>query len=315
MRVTFLKTAKERPIYFIVVSLIWAIYVVLTLIAPPAQATTRYGISLSQLNLLRLTILLPYLLIWIAILFSIIQYKKYSKIISSSPESGGFEQINRGLCMLFAQNIASPFIGLVANHYPNSFKIQKAVTILRNDLTIVFYLAAFYFFWNATKIFFKTLLNKKEVKLSTYGISLGFVAFFGTALVWFIVHNGFRTLSADSLIKPTYYLNDISIFITIVIPYLIIWLLGILTLLNLRDLSKNVGGIIYRKSFDAVAKGLAIIVGLTISLQFLTQATTYFRNAPLRIVLLLVYLIFFGLSAGYIYFARGATNLTKIEKA
>lgn len=314
MRVTFLKTAQERRIYFIAISLVWIIYAALTLIAPPAQATNRYGISLSQLNLIRVTLLVPYLLIWLASLFSILQYKKYTRIISTAPEKSGFVEITHGISMLFAQVIISPFVGLIANHYPDSFEVQKIITILRNDLTIIFYLAAFYFFWSGTKKLFTTLLNKHSEELSKYILAFASMAILGSALVWFISHNEFRTNSLDPLIRPTYFVSDISIFITIVIPYLIMWFLGFITLLNLRSLSKNVEGTIYRKSFDAVAKGLAIIVGLTIALQFITQATTYLKNLQLGFVLLLVYVIFLAMSAGYIYFAKGATELTRIEK-
>jgi hypothetical protein len=256
----------------------------------------------------------PYLFIWIAALFSVIQYKKYVSLISKSSEAVGFNYIVKGLMMLFVQLIISPFIGLPSSYNPDSLVIQKTVTIFRNDLTIILYLSAFYFFWRASKVFINTLINKDVKDKILYKIIPLLVVPLGAALIWFILHNDFRTFSSHPDIRPTYFLSDASIFITIVIPYIIIWLLGFITLFNLRLLNKNVEGIIYKKSFNAVSIGLAIIIGLTISLQFLTQATTYFKDAGLGVIILLVYLILFCIAAAYIYFALGAKYLTKIEK-
>jgi hypothetical protein len=311
---TFRETAREMRPYFIGIVIIWAIYVLLTLLAPAAHTTNRYGISIAQINLLRITLLIPYLFIWVAALFSVLQYKKYLKLISRSSEFQGFKNIVSGITMLLLQLVVSPYLGLVASYNPNSSEVQRAVTIIRTDFTIVFYLAAFYFFWKGTKLLVNTILKKDVKDKLMYSVVPLLLIPLSIALVWFISHNDFRTFSSDPLIKPTYYLGDVSIFITIVIPYIIIWLLGFLSLINLKYLSKNVEGIIYKKSFDLVSKGLAIIIGLTIGLQFLTQATTYFRNASLSLILLLVYAILFCIGAAYVFFAYGAKSLTKIEK-
>jgi hypothetical protein len=311
---TFSKTAREMRLYFIAIGILWIIYSLLTLFAPSAQVTQRFGISLAQVNLLRLTVLLPYLFIWVATLFAILQYQKYYKIIAKSPEGRGFKQLNLGLSMLLSQIIISPFLGLVSNYYPTSFTVQKVTTILRNDVTILLYLIAFYFFWKASKIFISTISLKKRQTKSVYGIILLIIVSLGSSLIWFITHNDFRTASSDPTIRPTYFINDVPIFVTIVIPYLIIWLLGLITLFNLRTLYLNAEGIIYKKAFASVAIGLALIEALIISLQFLTQATTYLREIGLGVILILVYVILLAISAGYLYFAKGAVELTRIEK-
>ncbi len=316
MRKTFIKTVQEMRTPFIVLITVWLIYGVLSILAPAAQATTRYGISLFWTNILRLTILLPYLFIWLAALFSILRFTKYLKLISyRAPEYDGFKIITKGLWMLLAVVVIPSFIGLISAYYPDSVSVQKTITILRNDITVIFYLAAFYFLWRGSGKLSVALIKEKIKDKSVYVFSLLLTALLSIGFVWFVINNPYRTFSDVPTIRPTYFLTDISIFLTIIIPYVVIWLLGLLTIFNFRSLSRKISGIIYKNSFNLISRGIIIIISLLIALQFLSQASTYLSQASLAVILIIIYLILFAVAAGYLYIAYGAKELALIEEA
>jgi hypothetical protein len=314
MRDSFLELLKEKKVYFLVLGIVWAIYGIVTILAPGAEAVTRYGLTLFQTNLLRVTILLPYLLIWAASLYSVLHFHAYTKLIKISPEKKAFENITLGLMFLFAEVVLPAFVNLIGAYFPDSFTIQKIVTVVRNDLTVLLYLFSFYFLWQASREFLKIFLQNSPAAKPKYEIVSIVTALLSVIFIFCVISNPYRTSSPTSLIKPTYYLNDLSIFITIVIPYIIVWLLGLLTIKNIRTFATEVQGVIYKKTFSATAKGLSIIISLVIALQFLSQATTFFGHAHISIILLIIYIIFFLIAGGYLYLAKAANALTSIEK-
>lgn len=136
-----------------------------------------------------------------------------------------------------------------------------------------------------------------------------------SAYVWAVFHNSHRTITENPLlVRPTYFLEDWLIVLTIVIPYLITWTVGGLAILNIRSFAMDVPGKIYRRSFNNITYGLLTIILLGIGLQLLTQAATVFADSSLKVILLLVYLIILIMAAGYLYLARGARQLTDIEE-
>ncbi|MDQ3089593.1 MAG: hypothetical protein M3Q24_00360 [bacterium] len=304
---------KSFPVYFILIGLLWILYVGLTLFAPYSITVNRHGLSLLQTNLLTSTFIIPYLFIWLAGLFAVLKLHFYTKLINNSPEHGGFKKLVWGMHSLVAVVIIPPFIELVAIYFPESPDILKIVTIVRNNVTVILYLISFFFFWRGSQ----TLLQKfalSNLKHSYLKYILGALFILASSYIWLVLDNPFRTSSNDPLVRPTYYLSDIKIFLTVIIPYLLVWLLGLFTIANFRVLIREIPGIIYHKAFRSFSNGLIIIISLVISLQFLTQATIFFRFVGLGFLLLIIYIIIFSIAASYIYLARGASELSEIEK-
>lgn len=310
---TIKEMTRERKGYLIAICLLWIIYAALTIGAPLSQTSARYGINLGMANLLRVTILIPYLFIWLSGVIAIFHFRKYIRSIVKSEEEEGFKNILIGIFLLLGTVIVPPFIGLYSNYNPGVFEVQKIVTILRNNATVLLYLTSFYYFWKGSGYLLKTLGDVNKVKLS-YLYPLGTITLLGITYIYIVLNNDYRSVSDSPIIRPTYYLEDVPIFITVVIPYILTWLLGLLAILNIQSLKNSVEGVIYKKSFNFLSQGLTLVITLAISLQFLSQATVALSNANLQIVLLLVYAILFSLSVSYWLLARGAKSLSAIEK-
>jgi hypothetical protein len=301
--------------YIIVLVVLWLIYGALTLVAPGHQATSRYGLTPTELNLLRLTILLPYLFIWLSALTAILHFKAYRPLLGNSAESVGFKKIIRGLWLLLLVLMVPSFINLISTFFHESAATIKSVAIVSSYITIALYMVAFWQLFRASQILNKTLeLHGKYQKLVRPSVFITIAALAGV-YVWLVFSNPFRTASSDPLIRATYFLPDSLIVLTILIPYILMWFYGSLAVANFMSFSQNVAGVIYRKAFRYAAYGLMAVIMLSIALQFLSQSGGYLGHATVKAIIGIIYLILFALAVAYTLIARGARKLTAIEKA
>lgn len=292
---------------------IWLTYVILVFVAPAAETVSRYGLTLAQAQFLRVTITVPLLLIWVAALFSVVWFRRYTKLISGSEEEPSFKKLTMGLWMLLIVIVLPSFVTAIANYYPGDFVVQRASTIIRNYITVSLYLVGFYYLWQASKSFLKTI-NASETANRYQPWIIGSVAVLAVMYTWAVLNNSYRSVSPDPIVKATYYLPDVLIFATIVIPYILIWAMGASAVINLINYAKNVPGVIYRQTFSWVAYGLIFTIGMVIGYQFLTQANASVGHAALKIILIVIYGLLLAMSGGYLFVARGARRLTKIEE-
>src|SRR5438105_3899352 len=100
--------------YVVGLILLWVAYVVLTVLEPTQQAAFRYGVTPTELNVLKITILLPYLFIWVAALTAVLYFRNYSSLVSGALEGPGFKKITAGLWLLLIVTVLPPFISLIA---------------------------------------------------------------------------------------------------------------------------------------------------------------------------------------------------------
>jgi len=294
------------------VVIVWGIYAILTLIAPSSTATTRYNLNQTQINLLRTTMLLPHLLIWISAAFAFVRFQNYTILIKDTPESPTFKKFTIGILLLLLSVIITALTGAIASFYPGSVDVQKASVIARNITTVGLYLLSFLFIFQGSRELneAKGYKENSTVRFVVMTIIIGLT----TAFTWLIFHNDYRTVTNNPLIRPTYYLPDWLIVLTVIIPYIAVWIIGSMAVVKLYTFAKKVPGIIYKQAFLSISKGLIALILLSISLQFLSQLGVIFAGAKLSIILILVYLILFSISIGYMLIARGSRKLSAIEE-
>ncbi len=313
MNLPDLKVGNEGKRFFTALGVVWLAYVVLSFMAPAAQVVSRYGLTLFQANLLRVSIVLPLFLIWLTAMYGVVKFRRYARLINESPESDGFRKITKGLWFLLAAVMVPSFINVIATYFPDSMMMQKAAIVIRNYLTIIFYMGGFVFLWQASKSLLRNIKAEEwGKKYRTYVLaSVGILTF---VYAYLIFQNPFRTISNDPVVLPTYHLPDVLITLTIIIPYFLIWLFGSMAVLNFLSYAKQAPGLIYKDTFDYVAQGLGITVALLIGLQFLTQANASLGHAALSVILIIVYVLLIAIAAGYFMIARGAKKLALIEE-
>ncbi|HYF04726.1 MAG TPA: hypothetical protein VEA59_00995 [Patescibacteria group bacterium] len=290
---------------------VWTLFVIVTFLSPTDQASSRYGLTPTQINFVRGTIVLPYLFIWLTLLTAIIRFRNYTTLVANSLEGEGFKRMTRVLWLLLGVLILPPFINLISTYAP---QLRKFVVITSQYTSIVLYFLAFWQLYVASGHFLNTLHTRINYAKKWKPIVVSGMIVLTTFYVRLLFLNPYRTTSADPRILPTYFLPDWLIVLTILLPYIAIWLYGFLGVANILDYSKNVSGNIYRKAFNRIAVGFGIITLLLITLQLLSQVGAFQGRATITVVLILVYIILLIIAFQYLFIAKGAKLLTDIEK-
>ena len=299
---------------FIVVIALWGLLVVLTVMAPAQQAIARYGITITQGNILRATVLVPQLVAWLAAVFAVTRFKRYAFMLRGSAEHTAFKYLSISLTLLMLVLIVPSFINVYASYYPEVEMVQKVIVIVRTYFTILLYFGAFWFLFKGGVLLNKTIefdpLPLRKLRTALIVI----MAALTTLYVWAIFHNAYRTVTDNPLIRPTYFLPDWLIVLTVLIPYLIVWTIGGLAIVEIRLFARQVSGVVYRKAFNLVSYGAFTIISFAIGLQLLSQAALAFSYSSLKLILLIVYALLLLIAVGYGLLARGARALTAIEE-
>lgn len=308
------KLSKGRAIYVIIFAL-WLVYLFLSLTMPTTQEAKDLAPQLSELelDLIRLTVALPYLLIWLAAAYSFKRVRRYSKIIEESKEAQGFSHIATGLLILLVALLLSTAASTIDSFVNQSSGLHEALTITTNYFYIFPYLIAFWFFLVGGHSLSKRVKRQLPVgRLIIYGLFLAIFTYFWLDLIF---TNQSRKLAVPPNETATYYLRDSLIVLTIVIPSVIAWTLAILSVINLKSYILKVKGIIYRQFLSAFVLGVWGVVLSSIFLQgLLSLGSERLLDLGLGKILGVIYFFFILQIFGFLFIARGAKRLTKIER-
>lgn len=306
------KHNKKNNLSWAVLLIIWAAYSYFSFQTPSQQAMVKYQLDAFQIGLLRVSIILPVLLIWSALLYSCLRLTDYFQAIIKSDDGKGFRLVTAGLFSMLVSSVATSYISLFIQFSQNNHELVKSLRILSNYTGVFFALLSFFLIWRGSKKLV-TMINadnkvKKQGKIIWFSVLL--LAF---PYIYFVLQNPIRSVSSVPGINSTYNLPDVLIFTTIVAPYILTWLLGIYSVVNMSVFKEETEGIIYKNVFDKFYKGFLTVILLAISLQYLTQFSVFLSNTALSILLSIIYLILFVNIIGLVLVAEGAKQLIKIE--
>ncbi len=308
------KYGKSRYdiIAWLVLFALWGVYAYFTFIAPNREALARYHIDAFQLNFLKFTIAVPVLIIWSAMLYSCLKLYDYSQTILKSEDGQAFRLITQGIFFMLVSNVATTYISLLVQFSQNDQALVKSLRISSNYIGVFLALLSFFLLWKGSKKLISMVHAEKKVK--QHGKFIWFsVLLLSLPYIYFVLQNPVRSVSNVVGVNSTYNLPDLLIFITIVAPYILTWLLGIYSIVNMSIFREETNGIIYKNVLGKFYKGFLTVIIFVISLQYLTQFSTFFANANLSIILVLVYAILVIDAVGLVLVAEGARQLTKIE--
>ena len=305
---------KDRNfLYYGLILAAWLLYMYLTFYAPLTPAVKTLGLHEFQLNLLRITITIPYLAIWLVTMYGILKLNSYVKRTRQFPDGKALSKLASGLLILLIGVVFSSVLSALRSFLTFNSEVLAPITILINYSYVVFPLIGFLFIFLGSKDIIK-IVKKATIPAGQKIVYLAPLLLFAVLYVWFIFTNPIRQISTEPTIPATYYLPDSLIILTIILPVIIGWVLGILAALNFQFYSKNVKGIIYRDSLSLFVRGIYFIIGSSIFLQaLLSLGSVRLINLGLQSLLILIYLFLAIQALGYYLIFLGSNKLTKIE--
>lgn len=296
--------------YYLVVITLWSAYAIATLVAPNTTSGPL-RVSTENLFLIRLSIAIPYLLIWLAATYSFIKIRRYSLTIAPSKESTAFKYIAYGILLLLLSLSMTTLVSTTRTALVNHEELRAPLTILTNYLYIFPYLGAFaLLFTGAYKL--NSYLSLEHFKrYAIYAIPFLLFAYFWLESIF---TNQFRVNPPPEAQLATYYLKDSLLVLTFVFPGLIAWSLGFLAALRLKEYHAKVQGSLYRSVLSSLVYGIIGVIIASIFLQaLLSLGIQRLVDLGLSRILLLIYLFLLIQGIGFLSISNGAKKLTRIE--
>lgn len=300
-------TAIRKVPAFTWYGILVAAYIILSLSVPiDSHALHMLHLSSVEYRVFIFAVIVPYTLIWLAAFYAYNNMQSYAKRIHTSPEGLAFKQLANGI-LVMAWGLAIPAIlsvilnAIAAQHY--GFK--GTATIINNYATLLVPLIAFSYISSGTR----RLSDSLHSRPSLVGVRL-FVIAFVTMGVFYC----YLTLRARFLHGDPYHLPTVLTLLTIVIPYLFAWFMGLLATLELTMYATKIHGLLYKRSLNMLASGIAMVIVSSIFIQYITVIFAYKGNFTLGILLVLIYILLIGEAIGFVLISTGSKRLKRIEE-
>lgn len=283
-------------------------YAALTLLpVPSTEVLRRYHLTITQVRLLDITIIVPLAAIWFAAFYGYERLRRYTHLVRNSPDGKPMAAVSRGILFLALSlplsSIASSMFTFITTHNP---QFRSTGVVLSNYLSALLPLLGFLCISMGARRL--TILAKARPRLLATDLAVLIVIILGIVFCCLIVGD-------KSNLQSAYHLSPELLMLTLGVPYMYTWFLGLFSVVELYTYSQRVGGVVFRKGWWLLISGLASVIVCTILIQYITTLSTWLNSLSLGGILLLLYVLLFLLSLAYIVVALGAKQLTKIEEA
>lgn len=292
--------------------LLASLYIGLILILPASQRSMReYMLSPIEYRVLYLAVSTPFLISWLAAFIGYSKLHEYAEAISDTPEGSSFMRLARGCAWLAWGLPIQNFITLILNTFAYSHSgFHPAAIIISNYTGLVLPLIALTIISGASK----SLTESAHLTFSAAKARSIIWMFVTAALVYCYLTFQRFDLSSFGSTKNPYYLPLWLMVISVIIPYLYAWFIGLLAAYEITLFSRNVRGVLYRQALRILVLGLVAVVVGSIALQYLNSASPRLGYLALNYKLVLTSLFRVVGGAGFVLIAIGALKLKKIEE-
>lgn len=305
---------KKPSRAYLLFALLAVVYLGLVIFLPANATTlTRYNLSAAHARNLNLGVALPYIVIWFVAFFGYIKLKNYSQIIIKSVDGKALSRISDGLLVLAIGLPVSAILSRILGYIGRSqAHLLPTTTIASIYIDLLIGLLATTIIFIGAKHLVDTVNNKIKTEPS-YAVMIS-LALVGTPFIYLTLTNPVRQFPSEELGRAAYYLPDALIVITVILPLLVAWYMGLTAVYYILAYRKYVKGVIYRSALGFLASGLVFIILARIAIRYLTSLNTVISQWSLNYLLIAVYILLVLIAIGFMLIAKGTKKLKMIEE-
>lgn len=289
-----------------------AIYFILIFILPTSKAIIAHHLlSPYEYRVATALVGIPTVAVWFAAFWGYAKIQEYSHAIRKSTEGKYFKLLTHGLGWL-AWGL--PFVSIVTltlEHTAIRYQsFEPTSIVLSNYVALVIQLIAFYVIATAAS----GMVGEARPSLSLSSARVLLLFFLtGGVLFCFLAFRNVYILGQPTTANA-YHLPVSLVIITLIIPYLYAWFIGLQSVYEIYLYTMTMNGKLYRRKLRLVVLGLVLLIISYVAIQFLNVVMP--RNGALifdaRLFSIIVVRVIEGL--GFLTLAIGATQLLKIEE-
>lgn len=295
--------------YYTLLGISSIVYVALTLLAPVKNNT--FNIPPLQLHLIQLSFALPILIIWFLIVFGGVRFKNYALLIKSGHDGEGLNYVANALLILGFAGIVTSLISVGAQYLDVQYSASYIIS--KNYLAVVIQIVTYAVLYLGSLKLLRSINSKGEQPQRSL-IAQYLVVLLISVYTAMMFSNQYRNSSPDPSRIVSFFLPDILLLLTIIVPYALVWVTATAALVNLRAYAHEVKGVVYRQAIQRLVLGLTLVVSFAIALGILSSLSSLFVGASLKFILVFVYVILILYAAGFMVIASGARRLNRIEE-
>ena len=281
-------------------------YVGLTFAAPPQPTAPGFELHEPWKSIVRITFILPILLSWAFGANAVVHLLKAAEDARDEKARRMFRLLGNGvLALIMGSWIPTLISQLRNNFFARDSYLEMASTVAQNYAYVLFPLLGFAYIYAASVSRAADDGRKKE----NWPAALLLIAILGALWVGIIFTNSSRQTTSLAYGRPTYYISDPLIALTLVTPTIAAWLLGMTGALNFSALESK-GSPRNRKAYSRIIHGLLLAVFNSMILNGLLSAgSERLLAAGLGILLVIVYIFVFIAVFSYWLIYRGAKDI------
>lgn len=289
-----------------------AFYVLLSLVLPASEATRQASnMTAFEYHVVALLVAFPTLMVWLAAFAGYGQLRSYAGSIRKTPEGIYFDQLAGGVTWLAWSLPVSVIVPMVFNAIADEgHSFHAGSVIISNYLTLILPLIAFSVIAGASR----GLLATVKVKLTLINARLIIAAFLLLGVLYcFATFRHFDLTSLGTTNNP-YFLPLWLMVMTVTVPYLYAWFMGILAAFEITLFRRHVRGVLYKRPLGLLVGGLLLVILSSVAQQYASSVEPQLSSLALdyRLVFTLLFRLISG--AGFILIVMGAYRLQKIEE-
>lgn len=304
------KRVQKTSLPILIFLFFWVIYCILSFSAPSTPEMVKaFDLTPGQINLVKASLALMLFFIWTTAFFATHSLWDYLRHLHGTKEAKGYKKILWGLIFFLVGLIEPSFIDLLNQYNFDIAYFKEKSTLFSTYLILVTHLIGMLMMmWGCRDLLKYFVAKPYQVKFSDLLLSFNLSAIYGYLFIQNV--DQFYKLSIASVFT---FLPPHLSFLSIILPYMVMWHVGIVVVRYLVILSKEIPGKIYKKAFHLFANGIMGVVGVSILFQWLNQILQLYPENTLFYFLGVMYLIFLITGISYFYLARGVMALKNIE--
>jgi hypothetical protein len=299
------KLISPNDAYF-AVTFIALIFVLFTTLAMKRIKQYNPHINFKLYFITHVLIILFELVLWLIITRAVIRFKSYTLIVIKNKDGQALNYIANSLLLSLAYAILFCMASTIKTLFWHSSMFKSVTTITNLVPLFVILVTSIYIFLGTQKLRHLSNSRLRDSNIRPY-LSLLFVFVVSYSLYFYQAAP--KLLDDDGL--RHFALHATTLLFVYVLPYTIVWVLGVFSCVNLYDYATNVRGVIYKALFSDLYKGLIIsfIATYLVQLFDISNLSANTFNFGFIVVLALIVL----LMRGYFLIYRGTNQLYKLE--
>lgn len=292
--------------------LLSATYLLLVLLLPANHAAQKnYNLTSTAYHLLVFMVVIPLIGIWFGAFYSYGRLRQYSQAVADTPEGEDIAKLTTGFTWLAWGSVLTAILSFILNTIGDQHHgFYASAIVITNYASLLVPIFAYSLISSATR----GMITRARIFITSGGTKLLISSFMLIGVLYCFMcfrHLDMQILSSSN--NP-YFIPTWLVVLTLIVPYLYSWFIGLLAAYELFLFSQKVSGLLYQQAMRMLSFGVMAVIASSIAVQYLRSATPRIGHLSLNTTLLIINLIYIFMAAGYIFISLGARKLRKIEE-